>query len=316
MTQTEDSLIKPLHSSLFQAGSTPSMSVNGDLADSESFELVIRPQSGWIKIDWKELVAYRELLWFLVWRDILLRYKQTVLGGAWAILQPLIMMLTFTFIFGRMAKLPSDGFPYPVFVFAGLIPWTLFSQGFARLRAQPCEQSVTVDKGLFSSGHRSYRRGCCISGRRIDLSGALCSHFALLSRHAELDRHLRALAGCVDLARHTGVRPDAVGSHGVLPRFQAHRPVPDTDLDVCLPGVLFSQHDQAANYRWIMSLNPMFGIVTAYRSAILGIDWDFPCLAISTCGCSGRLLLWHALLPQDRATLFRFCVRRDRLVQR
>ena len=131
MTQTEDSLIKPLHSSLFQAGSTPSMSVNGDLADSESFELVIRPQSGWIKIDWKELVAYRELLWFLVWRDILLRYKQTVLGGAWAILQPLIMMLTFTIIFGRMANLPSDGFAYPVFVFAGLIPWTLFSQGFA-----------------------------------------------------------------------------------------------------------------------------------------------------------------------------------------
>src|SRR5262249_10688349 len=64
--------------------------------------------------------------------DILLRYKQTVLGGAWAILQPLIMMLVFTFIFGRIANLSSDGLPYPVFVFAGLIPWTLFSQGFAQ----------------------------------------------------------------------------------------------------------------------------------------------------------------------------------------
>ena len=132
MTQTEDSLIKPSYSSLLQSVSTSSMSANGDLADSESIELVIRPQLGWIKIDWKELVAYRELLWFLVWRDILLRYKQTVLGGAWAILQPLILMLISTFIFGRVANLPSDGFPYPVFVFAGLIPWTLFSQGFAQ----------------------------------------------------------------------------------------------------------------------------------------------------------------------------------------
>ena len=239
MTQTEDSLIKPSHSSLFQAGPISSISVNGDLADSESFELVIRPQSGWIKIDWKELVAYRELLWFLVWRDILLRYKQTVLGGAWAILQPLIMMLTFTVIFGRMAKLPSDGFPYPVFVFAGLIPWTLFSQGFAGVCAEPCKQPVIADKGLFSSCHRSCAAAAVFLVDVLISLGLYAVILALLSCHAELDCHLRALVGCIDLARHAGFGPDAVGPHGVLPRFQTHHPVPDTDLDVCLPGVLF-----------------------------------------------------------------------------
>src|SRR3954451_6556440 len=101
--------------------------------ESEFPEVVIRPRSGWIAIDWKELIHFRELLFFLSWRDVKVRYKQTVLGVAWAVLQPLFTMLIFTVIFGRFAGVPSGGLPYPVFVFAGLIPWTFFSTciGFA-----------------------------------------------------------------------------------------------------------------------------------------------------------------------------------------
>ena len=76
--------------------------------------------------------SHRELLMFLVWRDISVRYKQTVLGPAWAVVQPLLTMLIFTVIFGKFAQIPSEKLPYPVFVFAGLIPWTLFSQGSRR----------------------------------------------------------------------------------------------------------------------------------------------------------------------------------------
>ena len=94
-----------------------------------SYELVIKPRRGWQAIDLKEALLYRELLGFLVWRDIKIRYRQTLLGGLWAVLQPLIGMAIFTFVFNRLAGVKSDGPPYPLFALAGLVPWTFFSNG-------------------------------------------------------------------------------------------------------------------------------------------------------------------------------------------
>ena len=85
---------------------------------------VIEPSKGWIPVDLKEIWKYRELLYFLTKREIQVRYKQTVLGGLWAIIQPVSTMVVFTLFFGRLAKMPSDGIPYPIFVYAGLLPWT------------------------------------------------------------------------------------------------------------------------------------------------------------------------------------------------
>lgn len=87
----------------------------------------IRPGRGGWRNELRELWAYRELLYFLVWRDVKVRYKQTAIGAAWAIIQPLAMMLPFWIFFGKLANVPSDGIPYPLFAFAGLIPWQLFS---------------------------------------------------------------------------------------------------------------------------------------------------------------------------------------------
>ena len=89
--------------------------------------LSIEPPHGWAALELRELWLYRELLFFLAWRDIKLRYKQTALGAAWAILQPLLTMVIFSVIFGQLAKLPSDGIPYPIFTYAALLPWQLFS---------------------------------------------------------------------------------------------------------------------------------------------------------------------------------------------
>jgi lipopolysaccharide transport system permease protein len=89
---------------------------------------VICPSSGWMGINVRELWTYRELLYFLVWRSLKVRYKQTVLGATWAFLQPLMAMVIFSIFFGRLAKMPSDGVPYPIFVYCGLLPWQLFSQ--------------------------------------------------------------------------------------------------------------------------------------------------------------------------------------------
>ena len=91
--------------------------------------VLIRPVSGWMPLNLRELWEYRELLYFLVWRDLKVRYKQTALGVAWVVLQPLFLMLVFTLFFGRLVGVPSDGLPYSIFVYTGILPWQLFSRG-------------------------------------------------------------------------------------------------------------------------------------------------------------------------------------------
>jgi lipopolysaccharide transport system permease protein len=90
---------------------------------------IIRPSSGWRALDLRELWAYRELVYFLVWRDIKVRYKQTALGASWAVIQPFFTMIVFSLFFGRLAGVPSDDLPYPVFSYSALVPWTFFATG-------------------------------------------------------------------------------------------------------------------------------------------------------------------------------------------
>ena len=90
---------------------------------------VITPRTGWAHLGLAEIWAYRELLYFLVWRDVKVRYKQTALGAAWAVLQPFLTMVIFSLFFGRLAQIPSDGVPYPIFAYAALVPWTFFANG-------------------------------------------------------------------------------------------------------------------------------------------------------------------------------------------
>lgn len=89
----------------------------------------IAPSNGWVSLRLNELWAYRELLFFLTWRDVKVRYKQTVLGASWAIIQPFFTMVVFSLFFGKLAQIPSDGIPYPIFAYAALVPWTFFANG-------------------------------------------------------------------------------------------------------------------------------------------------------------------------------------------
>jgi lipopolysaccharide transport system permease protein len=94
--------------------------------------LRIVPSTGWASLKLSELWEYRELLYFLIWRDISVRYKQTVLGAAWAVIQPFFTMVVFSLFFGQLAKIPSDGIPYPIFSYAALVPWTFFANGLTQ----------------------------------------------------------------------------------------------------------------------------------------------------------------------------------------
>lgn len=92
----------------------------------------LEPSEGWVSLKLRELWRYRELLYFFTWRDIKVRYKQTVLGASWAILQPFFTMVVFSLFFGKLAKVPSDGIPYPIFSYAALVPWTFFANGLTK----------------------------------------------------------------------------------------------------------------------------------------------------------------------------------------
>ena len=106
---------------------------------------LIKPRKGWRAIDWRELWAYRDLSYFLVLRDIKVLYKQTVLGYLWAIIRPVFSMVVFSVVFGGLAKMPSDGVPYPIFSFAALLPWTYFSTAMSQ-----STQSLVVNMNMLT----------------------------------------------------------------------------------------------------------------------------------------------------------------------
>jgi lipopolysaccharide transport system permease protein len=105
--------------------------------------VVIKPSRGWVSLGLRDLWVYRELFYFLVWRDVKVRYKQTVIGALWAVLQPFLTMVVFSLIFGRAAGLSSDGFPYPVFIYAALLPWQLFATALTQ-----SSMSIVANKQL------------------------------------------------------------------------------------------------------------------------------------------------------------------------
>ena len=114
-------------------------------SNSTNQTIVIKPKSGWQPIDWKELFEYRDLFYFLIKRNVLAIYKQTVMGFTWAIIKPVFSMIVFSVIFGGLAKIPSDGIPYPIFSYTALIPWTYFA---AAMNAST--QSLISGKGIFT----------------------------------------------------------------------------------------------------------------------------------------------------------------------
>ncbi|MBE0654345.1 MAG: ABC transporter permease [Bacteroidales bacterium] len=120
-----------------------------DILNKNKLITIYEPTHGWLPLRLGELWHYREFLYFLTWRDIKIRYKQTALGVAWAVLQPLITMVIFSVIFGQLAKLPSDGIPYPVFSYTALLPWGLFSGAMQRAGTSLVTNSNLITKVYF-----------------------------------------------------------------------------------------------------------------------------------------------------------------------
>jgi len=243
---------------------------------------IIEPHNGWNAIDFAEVWKYRELLYFLTKRDIKVRYKQTVLGGLWAIIQPFLMMVVFTLFFGRLAKMPSDGIPYPIFVYAGLLPWSYFSNALSASGNSLVGSANLVTKVYFPR---------LIIPASASLAGLLDFFLAMLVMGGMMT-YYRVVPGMGILLFPLLVGLTffcAVGCGLWLSALN----VQYRDIRYVIPfliqiwmfvsPVIYPVSIVSERYQWLLALNPMGGVISAYRSSLLGqtpIDW--PLLGLST----------------------------------
>jgi lipopolysaccharide transport system permease protein len=243
--------------------------------------LVIEPRKGRFHLDLKPIWDYRELLYFVVWRDLKVRYKQTIIGIGWAVLQPLTAMLVFTVIFGRFVKIPSDGVPYPLFAYCALLPWTYFATALNR-----CVMSVVGDANLISKVYFP-RLILPIAGTVSGLIDFLVSFLLLLGLMAwykiGITWSVVTLPLFLILALLTAL---AVGLW--LATLNVHY----RDVGYTIPflvqiwmfasPVVYPISIVPEKLRLLYSLNPMVGVIEGFRWAILGkASPDFGVMAVS-----------------------------------
>jgi lipopolysaccharide transport system permease protein len=258
------------------------------LADEQRFT-VIQPPRGWELLDMRELWAYRELLWVLVARDVRVRYKQTLLGGGWAILRPLLAMAVFTLVFGRLAKLPSEGAPYPVFVLAGLLPWTFFSTSVTG-----AAESLVGTQGMIS---KVYFPRLLIPLSTLGV--ALVDMAVGLGVLAALSLWYGVVPGATMLVLPASLillllATLAVGTllSALTVSFRDFRHLVPFLLQVWLYAtpVVYSAALVPPRWRWLLYINPVAGPVDGFRAAFLGRRPDLLGMTTSL-GISAMLLL-------------------------
>jgi lipopolysaccharide transport system permease protein len=241
---------------------------------------VIEPRSGWMPIGWRELWEYRELLGFLVWRDVKVRYKQTVLGAAWAILQPVLNMAVFTVLFGRWAKMPSDGVPYPLFAFAALLPWTFFSNAIAAASSSLVGNTHLISKVYFP---RLLVAFASLGTGLLDLAVALVVMFALMAGYGVAPTmRLLALPLLVALTAATacGIGAALAALCAIYRDFRYVVPFALQFWMFASP-VIYPASMVPPRWRPIFLLNPLVGIIDGFRASLLGQPFDLSALAAS-----------------------------------
>ena len=241
---------------------------------------VIEPARGWRLLDWRELWAYRELLWVLTSRDIKVRYKQTVLGAGWAILRPFITMVIFSVVFGQLARMPSDGYPYPVFVYAALLPWTFFAAAIGTSGGSLVGSSHLVSKVYFP---RLIIPLSSVGAGLVDLlisTGILL--LMMLYYGVGWSWNLLAapllLLFVVFAALGVGTLLSALT---VAYRDFTHLTPFMVQIWMYITPVIFPVSLVPERWQWLLYLNPMTGLVEGFRAAFLGKPFDLTGLGIS-----------------------------------
>ena len=256
--------------------------------DEAAVEVVIEPRKGWMPVNFRELWKFRELLYFLAWRDVKVKYKQTALGVVWALMQPLLIMVIFSVLFGRFARMPSDGAPYPIFVFIGLLPWNYFSSVLGQSTNSLVAGSSLVSKIYFP---RLLIPASSAIAALLDLAigfivlGALMLYYGVNISAGTLLVPVLVLLTLMN----------AVG-FGLW--FSALN-VKYRDIQYVIPfliqiwmfvtPVIYPKSLFGEKWGWLLLLNPMGGIIEAFRPAVLG-HMPVPWLSLAISSAIGLIV--------------------------
>jgi lipopolysaccharide transport system permease protein len=255
--------------------------------------VTIEPNKRWALSELSDLWAFRELLYFLTMRDIKVRYKQTELGVAWAIIQPLLTMLIFSLFFGRLAGVPSDNIPYPIFAYAGLLPWTFFSNAISNSGNSLVGSTNLITKVYFP---RMIIPAGAVAAGLIDLAIAFVIMVLLMIYYGiaaswSLLMFLPMVLLTTLLALGVGMWLSALNVKYRDVRFALPFLV---QLWMFVSPVIYPVSFLPPKIRWLLALNPMTGIIEGYRSSLFGRPFNWSALALST-AITFALLIYASL---------------------
>ncbi len=244
--------------------------------------LTIEPLRGWIGINWKEIWRYREVLYFLTWRDVKIRYKQTILGASWAFIQPFLTMVVFTIFFGHLGGLgkKTGGIPYPIYVYAGLLPWTFFANSITA-----SGNSLVRDSNLITKVYlpRLIIPLAAVGAGLVDLGVAFIVLFGMMAfYHTSLSWQLVLMPLFV-----LNVILIATGVGSVLSSLTAtyhdfRYVVPFmVQIWMFITPVIYPPTIVPAKWRWLLFINPMTGLIEGFRDCFLAHSLDWPQIGIS-----------------------------------
>jgi lipopolysaccharide transport system permease protein len=231
--------------------------------------VILKPSRGWVALNLKDLWQYRELVFFLTWRDVLVRYKQTVLGAAWAVLQPLINMVVLTVIFGNLAGMSSEGFPRPVFTFSALLPWGLFSKAMSDAGRSMLASRAMITKVYFP---RLIVPLSKVLGGLVDFVIAFAVLLAMMAYYGIAPTAavwtlplflLLAIVTALGIGLWLSALNVMYRDIGYILPFL-------TQLWLLVTPVAYSATEVPARWQLVYALNPMAGVVEGFRWALLG----------------------------------------------
>lgn len=243
--------------------------------DLEPPTIIIQPSRGWVPLDIREFWAYRDLLYFLVWGAVKVRYKQTILGAAWAILQPFTTMVVFTIFFGNMAKIGSDDLPYPIFSYAGLLPWTFFANGLSQASNSLVGSANLLKKVYFP---RLIIPISSVLGGVVDFFLAFSVLFAMMAWYQVWPRAEILLLPLILLLSFATALGVSLWLSALNVEFRDVRYIVPffTQLWMFITPVIYplsrvtAKLEELGLPEWLYGLNPMVGVVQGSRWILLG----------------------------------------------
>lgn len=251
------------------------------ISNKNNYEVVIKAKKGFFSVNLHEIWEYRELLFFLALRRIKVRYKQTIMGTSWAVLQPFLTMIVFTIIFGKFAKIPSENIPYPIFSYSGLVLWTYFSTSLSQAGNSLVENPILVTKVYFP--RIFIPTSSCLAGL-VDY-GIAMSIIVLMMVYYGFVPNIKIII--VPLVIFTTFILASGISYWLSSLCVKYRDIKFilpffTQLLMFTAPVIYPSNIVSEKYRWLLYLNPMTGLINAHRASLLGYkEVNFVTLSVS-----------------------------------